>query len=140
MISLKTNPPQTLVLHAVEKIAPSKTKPNRALIILAYSLGIVGLGINGWFAWNRGSALEDKALMLSLFFGFLLGLEVPNHTPRTVSITPREFAGLPVWLVLHSLDRHEHSLAKAMGRAIRFQRLVPPPTPPPEGEFFRKSL
>ena len=42
--------------------------PNLALLFLAYGLGIVGLGINAWFAWNRGSTLPDKLLLSSLGF------------------------------------------------------------------------
>lgn len=45
-----------------------EVKSNFALIVLAYSLGIVGLGINAWFAWNRGSTLPDKVLLSSLGF------------------------------------------------------------------------
>jgi len=40
-----------------------KPKSNIPLVILAYSLGIVGLGINGWFAWSRGTTLIDKGLL-----------------------------------------------------------------------------
>lgn len=40
------------------------------LVILAYALGIVGLGINGWFSYSRGSSEVDKALFLGL--GFIL--------------------------------------------------------------------
>ncbi|MCK1653065.1 hypothetical protein IVA88_16730 [Bradyrhizobium sp. 149] len=38
------------------------------MVILAYSLGAVGLGINAWFAWSRGSSLPDKVLLSSLGF------------------------------------------------------------------------
>jgi hypothetical protein len=46
----------------------SVPKSNLCLVILAYSLGIVGLGINAWFAWNRGSTVIDKVLLSSLGF------------------------------------------------------------------------
>lgn len=43
-------------------------RSNIPLIALAYSLGVVGLGINAWFAWNRGSTLPDKVLLSCLGF------------------------------------------------------------------------
>jgi hypothetical protein len=43
-------------------------KRNIQLVILAYSLGITGLGINGWFAYTRGVTEIDKLLMCSLGF------------------------------------------------------------------------
>lgn len=49
-------------------LSGSVRSSNLPLMILAYSLGIVGLGINAWFAWNRGSALPDKVLLSSLGF------------------------------------------------------------------------
>jgi len=36
--------------------------------VLAYALGVVGLAINAWFGWSRGSTLPDKLLMCSLGF------------------------------------------------------------------------
>jgi len=42
------------------------TRDNVALTILAYGLALVGLGINAWFAWNRGTDLMDKMLFASL--------------------------------------------------------------------------
>jgi hypothetical protein len=42
------------------------TRDNVALTILAYGLALVGLGINAWFAWNRGTDLMDKLLFASL--------------------------------------------------------------------------
>jgi hypothetical protein len=46
----------------------SVPKSNLCLVILAYSLGIVGIGINAWFAWNRGTTVIDKGLLSSLGF------------------------------------------------------------------------
>jgi hypothetical protein len=48
------------------RIVPSKS--NIPLVMLAYSWGVVGIGINGWFAWSRGTALIDKVLMSSQGF------------------------------------------------------------------------
>lgn len=39
-------------------------------IVLACLLEVVGLGLNGWSAWNTGRTVEDRVLMASL--GFLL--------------------------------------------------------------------
>jgi hypothetical protein len=39
------------------------SKSHLGLVILSYSLGTVGLGINAWFAWGRGNTLIDKGLM-----------------------------------------------------------------------------
>jgi hypothetical protein len=44
------------------------SKSNLGLVVLAYGLGIVGLGINAWFAWNRGTTVIDKVLLASLGF------------------------------------------------------------------------
>jgi hypothetical protein len=41
-------------------------KSSISLIVLAYGLGTVGLGINAWFAWSRGTDIPDKVLMSSL--------------------------------------------------------------------------
>lgn len=46
------------------------TKRNIPLILLAYSLGFIGLGINGWYSYSRGGTDIDKALFLGL--GFIL--------------------------------------------------------------------
>jgi hypothetical protein len=43
-----------------------RTRDSRALKMLAYGLALVGLGINGWFAWNRGTAPIDRALFAGL--------------------------------------------------------------------------
>lgn len=50
-------------------IHPAKLR-NIPLVILAYSLGIVGIGINGWFSYSRGSTEVDRAIFLGL--GFIL--------------------------------------------------------------------
>jgi hypothetical protein len=54
----------------IPRIVLPKSEPrtNYALVIPAYCLGIVGLGINGWFAWSRGTALIDKVLFSAIGF------------------------------------------------------------------------
>ncbi len=47
---------------------PVSCKANIPLMLLAYSLGLIGLAINAWFTWNNGSSLIDKSLMSSLGF------------------------------------------------------------------------
>jgi hypothetical protein len=46
----------------------SVPKSNRTLVCLAVSLGAVGIGINAWYAWSKGSTLPDKVLLSSLGF------------------------------------------------------------------------
>ena len=43
-------------------------KSNIPLIILAYAWGLVGLGLNAWFAFNQGSTTVDKIVFLSIGF------------------------------------------------------------------------
>jgi hypothetical protein len=46
---------------AVPRVVVSRS--NLSLVFLAYSLGVVGLGINAWFAYNRGTTAIDKGLL-----------------------------------------------------------------------------
>jgi hypothetical protein len=43
-------------------------RSSASLTVLAYGLALVGLGINAWFAWNRGTTAMDKALFAALGF------------------------------------------------------------------------
>jgi hypothetical protein len=47
---------------------PNPKNSNIPLVCLAYGIGVVGLCINAWFAWNRGIELPDKVIMSSLGF------------------------------------------------------------------------
>jgi hypothetical protein len=73
-------------LVPVRDIRPnSLSKPlvrsNLPLVVLAYSLGIVGIAINGWFAWTRGSTAIDKTLLLSLgFISEAIAFYLPTQT------------------------------------------------------------
>src|SRR5882762_8984533 len=65
-------PKANITLHRVD-VSPPIAKSNIIVlgaITLACLLEVVGLGINGWFAWYRGTTLEQRILMASL--GFIL--------------------------------------------------------------------
>jgi hypothetical protein len=49
------------VIIEIPKVIPYRS--NLGLIVLAYSLGMTGIGINAWFALNRGTTLIDKGLL-----------------------------------------------------------------------------
>src|SRR6266550_4395588 len=68
--------PSVVTCHAVTP-APTPSIPSigvtphrssASLTVLACGLAIIGLGINGWFAWNRGTTDIDKCLMAGLGF------------------------------------------------------------------------
>jgi hypothetical protein len=51
------------------RLVPSnKGQNNWHLIILAYGLGIVTLGVNASVAWDRGSTIQNKVLLSVSFF------------------------------------------------------------------------
>jgi hypothetical protein len=82
--------PKELLRGVVPKAPPRSNLP---LIILAYCLGIVGLGINAWFAWNRGSTLPDKVLLSSVGF---LSEAIMFYLPAEASSlwTQRRYGGV----------------------------------------------
>jgi hypothetical protein len=70
--SLVVIEPADIAVHHPVTPTPSRSIPivtphrsSASLTILAYGLALVGLGINGWFAWNRGATPIDKALFAS---------------------------------------------------------------------------
>lgn len=64
----KLVPIPTTAEHPTTRVSAQPARSSIPLIVLAYCLGAVGLGINAWFAWNRGSTLPDKILLSSLGF------------------------------------------------------------------------
>ncbi|MET4173880.1 hypothetical protein ABIB99_004980 [Bradyrhizobium sp. LA6.1] len=69
VLTLQQHPiPAPLPILEAEIVKPPRQRKNIQLIILAYSLGFVGIGINGWFAYSRGSSDIDKLLLCGLGF------------------------------------------------------------------------
>lgn len=64
----KLAPMLTTEEHPATRVPKQPAKSSIPLIVLACCWGGVGLGINAWFAWNRGSTLPDKILLSSLGF------------------------------------------------------------------------
>ncbi|SRR6266404_1797667 len=79
---------QLVPIQEVPRVSPEVPRivlprSNLRLVILAYGLGTVGLGINAWFAWNRGTDLIDKGLLS--FLGFTteaMAFYLPDQATR----------------------------------------------------------
>lgn len=56
----------TLTLPVPRVVVPAPVaRSNIPLKACAYGLGVVGLSLNAWFAWNQGTALIDKVILSS---------------------------------------------------------------------------
>lgn len=60
VIPVEVPKPDTRIVVSVSK---NRSIP---LIVLAYGFGLVGLGINAWYAYTRGTTVVDRLLLLSI--------------------------------------------------------------------------
>ncbi len=80
----ESNPVRLPVVFKPQIPKIEKRERHFVLVTLAYCLGVIGIGVNGWFAYSRGVSEIDRVLMCSLGFiaeaiMFYLPAQATNH-------------------------------------------------------------